>query len=179
MNAWIAAASLAMGVAAYGAACTRSASAADPPLQRDTVVLMDSTGTVAARPLNETIMLINVRGIAAPARIQPIYDGEGHAASGLATWQSGGSVLFSSSDCTTGAHVHSLPHAALRAATQVQTPSGIILYVGAIGITTTLTINSILYDTGCSPVTVRQNGLLPVLATVNLSTTHPPPLSFQ
>jgi hypothetical protein len=88
-------------------------------------------------------------------------------------------VLFSSSDCTTGAHIHSLPHAGLRATTQVQTPSGIILYVGAIGITTTVTINSILYDTGCSPVTVQQNGLLPVLATVNLSTTHPPPLSFQ
>jgi len=28
-------------------------------------------------------------------------------------------------------------------------------------------------------VTVRQNGLLPVLTTVNLSTAYPPPLSFQ
>jgi hypothetical protein len=40
-------------------------------------------------------------------------------------------------------------------------------------------VHSILYDTGCSPVTVQQNGLLPVLATINLSTTYPPPLSFQ
>jgi hypothetical protein len=54
-----------------------------------------------------------------------------------------------------------------------------MLYVGAVGAATTVAIRSILYDTGCAPVTVQQNGLLPVLATVNLSTAYPPPLSLQ
>jgi hypothetical protein len=67
----------------------------------------------------------------------------------------------------------------VRATTQVQTPDGIMLYVGAVGAATTVTIRSILYDTGCAPVKVQQNGLLPVLATVNLSTAYPPPLSLQ
>src|SRR5437016_1282892 len=70
--------------------------------------------------------------------------------------------------------LYSLPYAGVRAATQVQTPAGIVLYVGAIGTGTTVAVHSILYDTGCSPVTVQQNGLLPVLATINLSTTYPP-----
>ena len=55
---------------------------------------MDSAGKGAARPLNDTIMLISVSsGVAAPASIHPIYDADGRTASGLATWQSGGSVF--------------------------------------------------------------------------------------
>ena len=88
-------------------------------------------------------------------------------------------MLFTSSDCTTGAHVYSSSHAGTRATTQVKTLAGIMLYVGTIGTATTVEVHSILYDTGCSPVTVQQNGLLPVLATMNLSTAFPPPLSFQ
>ncbi len=143
-------------------------------------MLVDSTGKVVARPLNETIVLVTVgNGVAAPALILPIYGPDGRIASGLATWQSGGSVLFTSSDCTTGAHVYSLPHAGVRAAAQVQTPAGIVLHVGAIGPATTAAIRSILYDTGCAPVTVQQNGLFPVVTTVNLNTAYPPPLSFR
>jgi hypothetical protein len=181
MKAWIVAASLAAGVTVQGAVCAQVAGGAGPFPPPNLILLVDSTGKVAARPLNDTIMVVTVNrsGIAAPAFIRPIYDADGHTASGLATWQSGGSVLFASSDCTTGAHVYSSTHAALRATTQVQTPGGIVLYVGAIGTTTTVAIRSILYDNGCSPVTVRQNGLIPVLATVNLSTAYPPPLSFQ
>jgi hypothetical protein len=115
----------------------------------------------------------------APASIRPIYDADGHAASALATWQTGGSVLFTSSDCTTGAHVHGSPHAGVRATAQVQTKSGIVLHVGAVGTATTLPIRSILYDTGCAAVTVREGGLFPVVVTFNLSAVHPPPLSFQ
>ena len=93
---------------------------------RPPVVLMDSTGKVAARPLNETIVLVTINGVAAPALIRPIYGPDGRIASGLATWQSGGSVLFTSSDCTTGAHVYSLPHAGVcgRAGSD---PAGIVL----------------------------------------------------
>jgi hypothetical protein len=61
----------------------------------------------------------------------------------------------------------------------VQTPAGITLYVGAIGAASTVAIQSILYDNGCAPVAVRQNGLHPVLTTVNLTVMYPPPLSFQ
>ena len=67
----------------------------------------------------------------------------------------------------------------MRAASQVQVQAGITLYVGESGPTVTVTIQSILYDTGCAPVAVLQNGLLPVVATLNLTTTYPPPLSFQ
>ncbi len=88
-------------------------------------------------------------------------------------------MLFTSSDCTTGAHVYSSQHAGVRAATQVRTPAGILLYVGAVGTATTVAVHSILYDTGCAPVNVRQNGLLPVLATAHLTAAYPPPLSFQ
>lgn len=144
------------------------------------IVLVDSTGKIAARPLDETIMLVSVgNAVAAPALIGPLYDRDGHAASGLATWQAGGSVLFTSPDCTTGAHVHSSSHSGVRATTQVQTPAGIVLYVGAIGTATAAAVQSILYDTGCAQVTVQQKGLLPVVLTVNLSTVYPPPLSFQ
>ena len=97
----------------------------------------------------------------------------------LATWQAGGSVLFTSTNCTAGAHVFSSPYAGVRAGTPVQTPAGIMLHVGGVGTATTMAIHSILYDTGCAPVTVQQNGLLPVLATVNLNTAYPAPLSFQ
>jgi len=180
MTMWVIAASVAVGIAAHGAACAQNASAAGSSPPTNAIGLVDSAGKVAARPLNETIMLITVSsGVAAPALIRPIYDPEGRLASGLATWHSGGTVLFTSSDCTTGAHVYSSPHAGVRAAAQVQTPAGIVLHVGAIGPATTVAIRSILYDTGCAPVTVQQNGLFPVVTTVNLTAAYPPPLSFQ
>lgn len=144
------------------------------------VVLVDSTGKAAARPLNESIVLIAVSGgVAAPASIRPIHGTDGRAASGLATWQAGGSVLFTSADCTSGAHVYSSSYAAARATTQVQSRAGIVLYVGAIGPTITVSVQSVLYDTGCAPLVIQQNGLIPVVATVNLTTVYPPPLSFQ
>jgi len=143
------------------------------------VVLVDSTGKVAARPLNETVMLVTVGGISAPASLRPIYGADERAASGTATWQSGGSVLFTSPDCGTGAHVFSPGTAGLRATAQVQTPDGLMLFVGAAGATTTVAVRSILYGSGCSPVTVQQNGLVAVEASVNLTTAYPPPLSFQ
>ncbi|HEX9275113.1 MAG TPA: hypothetical protein VGA51_01790 [Casimicrobiaceae bacterium] len=157
-----------------------SAQSAGAPASLNPIVLVDSTGNVAARPFNETIVLVDIgSGVAAPALIRPIYDPDGRTASGLATWQAGGSVLFTSRDCTAGAHVHGSPYAGVRATAQVQTPAGVVLYVGAVGTATTVVIQSILYDTGCAPVTVRQNGLHPVLATINLNTAYPPPLSFQ
>jgi hypothetical protein len=70
--------------------------------------LVASTGKVTARPFNDTVMLITISsGVAAPTMIRPIYDGDGRTAWGMATWQSGGSVLFTSPDCTTGAYVYS------------------------------------------------------------------------
>jgi len=180
MTVWVIAASVAVGIAMHGAASAQNAAALGSSSPNSGVVLVDSMGKVAARPLNDTIMLISVSsGVEAPALIRPIYDADGRTVSGLATWQAGGGVLFTSLDCTTGGYVYSLPHAGVRATTQVQTPAGIVLYVGAIGTGTTVAVHSILYDTGCSPVTVQQNGLLPVLLTVNLSTAYPPPLSFQ
>jgi hypothetical protein len=144
------------------------------------VVLVDSTGKPTAKPLNESIMLVAIGGgVTAPALIRPIYGPDGRTASGLATWQSGGSVLFTSVDCTTGANVYSSSYAGVRASAQVQTPAGTILYVGATGPTITVQVQSILYDTGCSPLNIRQNGLVAVVATVNLTTEYPPPLSFQ
>lgn len=158
---------LALGIAAPTAALAQ-------------IALVDATGKVAARPLADAIVLVTVSdGVAAPAAIRPLYDADGRAASGLAAWQSGGTVLFTAPDCSTGAHVYSPIHPGVRAAAQVQTPAGIVLFVGAIGTASTVAIRSILYDTGCSPVAVRQNGLVPVVTTVNLSTAHPPPLSFQ
>jgi hypothetical protein len=145
------------------------------------VVLVDSTGKVAARPLNDTLMLVAIDaiGTSAPAFISPIYDADGRTASGMATWRSGGSVLFTSPDCSTGAHVFSSGSAGLRATTQVQTADGIVLFVGAVGAPTTVTVRSILYGSGCSPVTVSQNGVVPVEASLNLTTAYPPPLSVQ
>jgi len=172
---------LTFAAGAGAAAFAQNASSAGQSLPLNPIVLLDSTGKVAARPLTDTMMLvaINESGVVAPAFIRPIYDADTRTNSGLATWQSGGSALFTSSDCTNGAYIHSLSTAGVRATTQVQTPSGIMLYVGAIGTTTTVAVHSILYDNGCSPVTVQQNGLLPVEATLNLTTAYPPPLSFQ
>jgi hypothetical protein len=160
-------------------AIVAAASAASGQRPSDPIALADSTGRVVARSLNETLVLVAVAGIPAPASIRPIFDADGRTASGMATWQSGGSVLFTSSDCGTGAHVFSSGHAGLRAAAQVQTADGIVLFVGAVGPPTTVTVRSILYGSGCSPVTVSQNGVVPVEATVNLTTAYPPPLSVQ
>ena len=180
MSAWTIAAFAAVALTANGVAGAQSTDAAGLSPSLNPVALMDSTGRVAAKPLNETLMLVTISGgVVAPALIRPIYGPDGRMASGLATWNSGGSVLFTSPDCTTGAHVYSPSHAGLRAAAQVQTPSGIMLYVGAVGHATTVPVQSILYDTGCAPVVVRQNGLVPVEATVNLNRAYPPPLSFR
>jgi hypothetical protein len=147
---------------------------------QSSVVLMDSAGNGAARLLYDTIVLMTVSpDVLAPAFIAPIYDADARTASGLATWASGGSVLFTSADCSTGAHIHTLTNAGLRSTSQVETPGGIILYVGAEGMPFTVDVQSILYGTGCSAVRVRQNGLVAVVATVNLTTTFPPPLSFH
>lgn len=180
MTAWIVAAGIAIAVAANGPVRAQGTLASPSSAPRNAIALMDSAGNVAARPLNESLMLVALgSGVVAPASIRPIYGADGRADSGLATWHSGGSVLFTSIDCTLGAHVYSSPHAGVRAASQVQTPAGIVLYVGAVGATVTAAVQSILYDTGCAPVAVRQIGLLPVVATVNLTATYPPPLSFQ
>ena len=174
MRAWVVAASVAAAITAAGVARSQIADVSRA------VVLLDSTGNVAARPLNETLMLVTVgNGIAAPASIRPIYGPDGRPASARATWQSGGSVLFTSSDCTLGAHVYGSQYAGVRATAQVQTPVGIVLYVGSEGAANTVAVRSVLYETGCAPLTVEQNGLFPVLATVNLSAAYPPPLSFQ
>ena len=84
-----------------------------------------------------------------------------------------------SAECKGDAFVYSSSYAGVRGAAQVQTAAGIVLYVGAVGATTSVAVQSILYDTGCAPVSVQQNGLVPVVATVNLSSTYPPPLSLQ
>jgi len=173
MKTRVLAAGIAAAALAAGDACAQ-VTPANP------IALIDSNGKVAARPLNEILMLVALdNGVVAPAAIVPIYDADGRGASGLATWHSGGSVLFTSADCTTGAHVYTSTHPGLRAASQVKTQAGIVLHAGAIGPALTATIQSILYDNGCASVTVRQNGLVPVVATINLTTAHPPPLSFQ
>ena len=180
MAAWIIAACVVVVLTANGVASAQSTGVAGVSPSPSSVVLVDSTGKAAAKPLNESIMLVAIgSGVAAPASIRPIYGPDGRTASGLATWQAGGSVLFTSADCTAGANVYSSSYAGVRATAQVQTPAGTILYVGAIGPTTTVSVQSVLYDTGCAPLVIQQNGLVPVLATVNLTTVYPPPLSFQ
>ncbi|TMH68280.1 MAG: hypothetical protein E6H48_05705 [Betaproteobacteria bacterium] len=170
---------VAITVGGSGAACAQSGGVGTATLPMP-VVLVDSAGKIAARALNDTMMLITVQpGVVAPAFIHPIYDADGRAASGLATWTSDGSVLFTSVDCTSGAHIFSSTHAGARATSQIETPAGTILFVGAIGTATTKLVRSILYGNGCSPVTVQQNGLIPVITTVNLTTAYPPPLSLQ
>ena len=145
------------------------------------VVLVDSTGRIAARSFAEGVVLVTdpASRVVAPASIRAIRGDDGRAASGLATWQSGGGVLFTSPDCSTGAHVYSSSGAGLRAASQVQTPNGVVLYAGAIGNATSAAIRSVLYDNGCQAVALRQDGLVPVAVTVNLTSTYPPPLSFK
>ena len=179
MTAWIIAASVAVALTANGVAVRRAPALRDRrrrPTHR--IGGLDGQGRreAAQRDHHARFRQQRCRGACIdPPDLRTRWT----TASGLATWQAGGSVLFTSSDCTTGAHVYSSSHAGVRAATQVQTPAGIVLYVGAIGTATTVAVHSILYDTGCAPVTVQQNGLLPVLVTVNLSTAYPPPLSFQ
>ena len=144
------------------------------------VGVLDSTGALAGHPLNETVVLVTVRaGLVAPATIRPIYDADARTASGLATWGSGGSVLFTSADCSTGAHIATQTNAGLRATSQVELPNGVVLYVGDIGMPRTVEVRSILYGSGCTSTTVRQNGLVPVIDILNLTRIHPPPLSIQ
>jgi hypothetical protein len=144
------------------------------------VGVLDANGGFAGHPLNETLVLVPVRaGLVAPATIRPIYDADARTASGLATWGSGGSVSFTSADCSTGAHIATQTNAGLRATSQVEVPNGILLYVGEIGMPRTVDVRSILYGSGCTSTTVRQNGLVPVIDTLNLTRTHPPPLSIQ
>lgn len=180
MTAWLFAASVAVALTANGVARAQGTGATGLSASSNPIVLVDSTGKVVARPLNETVVLVTIGSVvAAPALIHPIYEPDGRIASGIATWKAGGSVLFTSSDCAAGAYVYGSSYAGVRASTQVQTPAGIMLYVGAAETASTVTIHSILYDTGCVPVTVRQNGLISVLASVNLSAAYPPPLAFQ
>ena len=180
MPAWIIAGYVAVALTAHGVASAQSTDVTGLSPSLNPIVLVDATGKAAAKPLNETIVLVTIgSGVVAPASIRPIYGPDGREASGLATWQAGGGVLFTSPDCTTGAHVYSSSRTGVRATTQVQTRAGISLYVGAVGQATTVSVQSILYDTGCAPVVVRQNGLHPVEATVNLDVAYPPPLSFQ
>jgi hypothetical protein len=167
-------------LASSGELLAQGAAGVPPSAAAGAIALVDSSGNAAARPLNETIMLVTLGGgVVAPAYTRPIYGADGRAASGLATWHSGGSVLFTSADCTTGAHVYTSSYAGVRASAQVQTAAGIVLFAGAIGPTATAAIQSILYDNGCAPVAVQQNGLVPVVASVNLTTAYPPPLSFR
>jgi hypothetical protein len=180
MKARVVALTIAIAVAANGAVSAQETAGSASLLLPTTIVLVDSTGKIAARALNETIMLVTLgNGVVAPASIRPAYDPGGRAVSGLAMWQSGGGVLFASSDCSLDGYVYSLPQAGVRAAAQVQTPLGIVLYVGAIGTANTVIVRSILYDTGCAQVTVKQDGLHPVVATLNLTAAYPAPLSLQ
>ena len=144
-------------------------------------MLVDSVGSIAGRPLNETVVLVTDKatGAVVPAIIRSNYDSDGRTMSGSATWQANSSVLFASPDCTTGAHIFGTTHPGLRASAQVQTASGVILYVGDSGATTSVNARSILYGSGCTPVSVQQNGVVPVALTINLTTTYPPPLSFR
>ena len=180
MRMWSLAAGIASAVLAAGPLRAQVIVATPSTTPGNPIALVDSNGNVAARPLNETLMLVTLGGgVVAPAVIRPIVGADGRAASALATWHSGGGVLFTSADCTTGAHVYSSPHPGVRAASQVETKAGIVLYAGAVGPTITAAIQSILYDTGCARVAVSQIGLVPVVATVNLTAVYPPPLSFQ
>ena len=98
------AASIAVGLIANEVAYAQSTGVMGLSPSPNPIVLVDSTGKAVARALNETIMLVTISsGVAAPALIRPIYDSDRRTASGLATWQAGGSVLFTSSDCTGGA----------------------------------------------------------------------------
>ncbi len=158
-----------------------TATAAAPAVAQNSTVLVDSAGKTAGRTFADGVVLVTdpASHVVAPAAIRAIADEDGRAASGLATWQSGGGVLYTSADCTTGAHVYTGSSTGLRAAAQVQTLQGVVPYIGALGTPTTVTIRSMSYDSGCQAVTLRQNGLVLVDATVNLTTASPPPLSFH
>jgi hypothetical protein len=163
-----------------GAFLGASAAAEAQTARVPSIALVDSRGTIAGRVLSETIVLVTVReGLVAPAAIRPIYDPDARTASGLAMWASGGSVLFTSADCSTGAYISTQMHAGARATSQVETGGAIFLHVGAIGMPVTVDVRSILYGTGCTATTVHQNGLVPVIATLNLTATYPPPLSLS
>jgi hypothetical protein len=157
------------------------AMAGAPAVAQNNVALVDSTGTIAGRPFADGVVLVTepASHIVAPASIRALAADDGRAVSGLATWQTGGGVLYTSADCSIGAHVYTGNGAGLRAAAQVQTARGVVLFVGALGAPRTVSVRSILYDNGCSAVTVRQNGLVPVDVAVNLTTAFPPPLSFR
>jgi len=180
MSAWIIAVHVAVALTVNEVASAQGTDVTGLSPSLNAIALIDATGKVVAKPLNETYVLVTIgNGVVAPASIRPIYGPDGREASGLATWQAGGVALFTSPDCTTGAHVYSSSRAGVRAATQIQTRDGINLYVGAVGQATTVPVQSILYDTGCAPVVVQQNGLHPVEVIVNLDRAYPPPLSFR
>src|SRR5215472_3045441 len=122
MNALRVALAVALTVTGSAIACAQTAAPLGAP-----IVLVDSTGRIAGRSLNETLVLVAFGGVTAPASIRPVYGPDEKTASGSATWQAGGSVLFTSPDCSTGAHVFSSARAGLRATTQVQTPDGVVL----------------------------------------------------
>ncbi len=68
MTVWVVAASVAASIVAHGAAWAQHAAGAGSSPPPNSIVLVDSTGKVAARPLNETVMLITISGgVAAPA----------------------------------------------------------------------------------------------------------------
>ncbi len=108
MRMWIVATGIAAAAVAAQPVRAQVAVATPSTTPGNPIALVDSNGNVAARPLNETLMLVALGGgVVAPAVIRAVYDADGRAASALATWHSGGSVLFTSADCTTGAHVYS------------------------------------------------------------------------
>src|SRR5262249_47254239 len=126
MTTWRVAAAIVIALASNGGLLAQGITGAPASAAAKPIGLIDSSGNAAARALNETIMLVTLTGgVVVPAYIRPIYGPDGRAASGLATWHSGGSVLFTSADCTTGAHVYSSSIAGARASAQVETPAGI------------------------------------------------------
>ena len=107
MSAWIIAVSVAVALTANGFAGAHSTDATGLSPSLSPIVLVDATGKAVAKALNETTVLVTIgRGVVAPAAIRSIHGPDGHEASGLAIWQAGGGVLFTSPDCTTGAHVY-------------------------------------------------------------------------
>ena len=123
---------LAAALLSFGAMAPAGADGTAGPVST-AITVIDTTGSTAARWLSDTSVLVNLTpDIVAPALVRPILGADGRAASGLATWQAGGSVLFTSGDCSTGAYIYSHSGPGLRAATQVETPRGIVLYAGAV-----------------------------------------------
>ncbi len=84
---------------AIATACAATGFAPDGASQGPaSVVLVDSTGKIAARSFAEGVVLVTdpASRVVAPASIRGIQGDDGRAVSGLATWQSGGGVLFTS-----------------------------------------------------------------------------------